>query len=215
MKFSIIDIENWERKTHFDYYRNTVKCAYSLTAFLNITKFKKMLEVKGIKFFPAFVYCVSKLIKQTKEFRMGLNEDEKPGYYDCMHPNYTIFHKDDNTFSDLWTEYDDEFNVFYHNMLSDISIYKNVKGIKVKDGQPKNFYCISCVPWLSFTGYSTSTPAGTPNLFPIITYGKYQKKDGKLMMPFSVNISHAAADGYHTSKFINDLQIMLDKIILG
>ena len=33
-------------------------------------------------------------------------------------------------------------------------------------------------------------------------------------MPFSVTISHASADGYHTSRFMNELQEMLDGIKL-
>lgn len=31
-------------------------------------------------------------------------------------------------------------------------------------------------------------------------------------MPFAVNISHAAADGWHTAQFLNDLQALLDRV---
>ena len=92
--------------------------------------------------------------------------------------------------------------------------YRHVKAVKAKPGQPQNFYCISMVPWLDFTGYSAYTESGTPMLFPIITCGKFTERDGRLMMPFCVNIAHAAADGYHTSMFINELQKQLDTITL-
>ena len=70
------------------------------------------------------------------------------------------------------------------------------------------------VPWLNFTGYSAYTESGTPMLFPIITCGKFTEHDGILTMPFCVNIAHAAADGYHTSMFINELQKLIDMIEL-
>ncbi len=93
--------------------------------------------------------------------------------------------------------------------------YKDVHGIKARKEQPENFFCISCVPWLTYTSYNTSVPGGEPNLFPIITFGKFTADEkGIYTMPFTLNISHAAADGYHTSKFFNDLQILINSIEL-
>ena len=128
---------------------------------------------------------------------MGRDKEGNPGYYDILHPNYTIFHEDDHTFSDVWTGYTEDFKTFYKNMRDDMETYKDVKAVKAKPGQPQNFYCISMVPWLNFTGYSAYTESGTPMLFPIITCGKFTEHDGILTMPFCVNIAHAAADGYH------------------
>ena len=45
----------------------------------------------------------------------------------------------------------------------------------------------------------------------MITYGKATEHDGRETLPFAVNISHAAADGWHTSQFLHDLQALLDK----
>lgn len=213
MEFTRIDMERWERSSHFKYYRNILKCGYSMTASLDVTKFRKMTKEKGLRFFPAFVYCVSKRIEETKEFRMDVDAEGNPGYYSCRHPNYTIFHEDDHTFSDVWTEYTGDFGNFYRRMISDMETYRNVKGIKAKAGQPRNFYCISFVPWISFTGYSAYTESGEPKLFPIITCGKFTRENGKDKMPFCINISHAAADGYHTAMFVNGLQEMLDTAV--
>ena len=212
--FNYIDVDNWERKEHFNYYRNIIKCGYSCTVQLDIGRFRNEVKEKGLRFYPSFVYCVSKIVNSMKEFRMAVDSEGKPGYYDISNPNMTIFHSDDNTFSDMWTEYYPDFRTFYDNVISNIEICKDKKGIKVRDNQPPNFFCISCVPWINFTSYSTSVPGGEPNMFPIITFGKYEEQDGKLMMPFAINIAHSCADGYHTGKFINDLQKLLDTIEL-
>lgn len=209
--FKHITPRTWERREHFEYFTQTIKCGYSLTAELDVTEFLKLTKSKGLRFYPSFVYCVSTVINRMKEFRMGISEDGQPGYWDIVHPSYTVFHDDDYTFSDLWTNYTENFSSFYRQMTEDLSAYGNNKGIKARPGQPPNFFCISCVPWLSFTGYSTMTAEGSPNLFPIITYGKYQMKNSSYQMPFTVTISHAAADGYHTSLLINEIQALISK----
>ena len=214
MTFTPVDMDSWERRSHYEYYTNLLKCGYSVTVSLDITKLHRQVKEKGLRFYPVFVYCVSRQIAATKEFRMGRDKDGNPGYYDVLHPNYTIFHEDDHTFSDLWTEHNESFPVFYQAFLSDVATYGTRHGMKARAGQPANFYCISCVPWLSFTGYASTVPGGQPNLFPVITYGKAAEHQGTWTMPFAVNISHAAADGWHTAQFLNDLQALLDRVDL-
>ena len=88
--------------------------------------------------------------------------------------------------------------------------YKYVKGVKVKPGQPANFYCVSCVPWVNFTGYGTNVINGQLKYFPIVTIGKYEEKDGKILMPCTLTTTHAVCDGYHVGLFFNSLQKTLD-----
>lgn len=213
--FTPIDLTTWPRREHFHYYRNILPCGYSVTVRLDVTRFTAMLKKQELKFYPSFIWCVSHNILSHPAFRMGVDQEGNPGTHDVMHPNYTVFHQEDHTFSDLWTAHDEDFSQFYQHFLADVAEYGNNRGIKAKTGQPGNFYCISCVPWLDFTGYSAVVPGGQPNIFPVITYGKATEDAGKVTLPFAVNISHAAADGWHTAEFVNDLQALLDSVTLN
>lgn len=213
--FTPIDLATWPRREHFHYYRNILPCGYSVTVRLDVTRFTAMLAEKGLKFYPSFIWCVSHNILSHPAFRMGVDQEGNPGTHDVMHPNYTVFHEDDHTFSDLWSEHDEDFARFYQRFLEDVAAYGDNRGIKARPGQPGNFYCISCVPWLDFTGYSAVVPGGQPNIFPVITYGKATEEAGKVTLPMAINISHAAADGWHTAEFVNDLQALLDTVTLS
>ena len=204
--FNYINTSTWERSEHFDYYRSKVVCGYCCTVRLDVTNLINELKKKSLRFYPSFIYCTAKIVNSMKEFRMGIDKNGLPGYFDVSHPNITIFHEDDHTFSDMWSEYNDDFMSFYTNTVNNMEKYKDKKGIKARDNQPANFFCISCIPWLSYTAYSTYATQDEPNLFPVITFGKITETDGVSEIPFTINISHAAADGYHTSKFINMLQ---------
>ena len=210
--FHKIDFETWERKEHFKYYINLIKTNYNLTAELNISQLMEKIKEKKLKFFPTILYCIIKAVNQNKEFRMDYDKEGNLGYWEYVVPSYTIFHDDDKTFSDIWSEYDENFEKFYKNVVEDIEKYKDIKGVKTKLGRGDNFCPISCIPWLSFTGCANDTYSETKMLFPVIAFGKYFKRDEMTMIPISVFVNHAVADGYHTCKLINDIQSIVNDI---
>ena len=44
---------------------------------------------------------------------MSFNAEGQLGYWDEVVPCYTLFHEDGKTFTDIWSEYSDDFNTFY------------------------------------------------------------------------------------------------------
>ena len=100
MTFTEIQREHWARKEFFDHYFSQVPCTYSMTVSLDITPIRQ----RAVKLYPAMLYCLSRAVNARQEFRMACNGAGEVGYYDVVHPCYTIFHKDTETFSNLWTE---------------------------------------------------------------------------------------------------------------
>ncbi len=206
-----IDLNQWERKEHYLYYKEKLKVSYSMTSNIDITKFLDYCHSKNIKFYATFIYCLTKTLNKIENFKMFEDEQGNLCVWDYILPNYTIFHKDDKTFSDCWTDFDEDFETFYREITKDMEFFKDAKGVKVKDNQPMNFYCVSCVPWINFTGYSTNVINGQLKYFPIITIGKYEKNNDKILMPCTITSAHAVCDGYHVGLFFNSLQKNLDE----
>lgn len=205
--FNVIDKKVWERAIYFDYYFSQIKCKYNITANIDITLLVKRQKENNLKFFPMMLYAIMKAVNQNKEFRMCFNESGELGYWDKVVPCYTIFHNENKTFTDIWSEYDDDFAVFYGNVVEDMERYKDVTGIiKARPGQPPNFCPISCLPWLSYTDFSQDTYTESTFLYPLIKFGRYFESGSRILIPVSVFVSHAVADGYHTCKLINDIQ---------
>ena len=48
---------------------------------------------------------------------MDLNKDGELGYYDEINPIFTVFEEAQEQFYQVWTKYDDDFEVFYQNYL--------------------------------------------------------------------------------------------------
>ncbi|SFB37262.1 type A chloramphenicol O-acetyltransferase [Clostridium frigidicarnis] len=206
MNFNIIDLDVWDRKPYFEYYLTTLKCTYSITCNIDITGLLSEIKKKDIKFYPTFIYVITKAVNSNKEFRMNFDDKDNLGYWDEMNPCYTIFHDDDKTFSNIWSKYSKDFNVFYNYVLKDMDEYKDVKGLSVKEPFPKNVFPISCTPWVTFTGFNLNVYNDGKYLLPVITLGKYFNENGKILLPLALQIHHAVADGYHSAKFINEIQ---------
>ena len=49
-------------------------------------------------------------------------------------------------------------------------------------------------------------------LAPVITWGKYEVEQEKYLMPLSMNIHHAVADGFHLSRFFIEVQELIYSI---
>ena len=69
------------------------------------------------------IHSIAKIVNRHKEFRMALNTENTVGYFDVVHPSYTVFHPDSETFSSLWTLYQEDFGSFYAQYLEDQKTY--------------------------------------------------------------------------------------------
>lgn len=205
--FNIIDLNLYNRKEHYKMYMLDVPCTYSITVNLDITNFYKSVKNKDVKFYASIIYFISKSVNKYKEFRMSLNDNKELGYYDIVHPSYTIFHKDSNTFSCIYTEYNEDFNLFYKNYISDIEAYGDNKSFLAKPCDLKNIFNISSIPLSAFTSFNLNLKNGFDYLPPIFTIGKYYYNDkNNLIIPLALQVHHSVCDGYHVGIFFEDLQ---------
>ena len=111
---------DWARSSHFQYYtKGFVKSVNSMTVRMDVTHFLAEVKRRNLKFFPAFAALTGQVIASIPEMCTAVDENGTPGYYSYLIPNCTIFHEDDKTFSDVWSEYDADFDTFYQNLVTD------------------------------------------------------------------------------------------------
>lgn len=205
MIFTPIDRENWSRKEYFDHYFKEVPCTYSITTKLDITSIKQ----QGFRLYPTLLYLIAKTVNRFDSFRTAFRADGSLVVYEEMSPCYTIFHKETETFSNIWTEYTASYAEFCRRYARDLERFGSVEKMTAKPGQPENSFTVSMLPWRSFEGFNLNI-AGNEYLLPIFTIGKYQETDGGYFIPLAIQVHHAVCDGFHVCRFINALQASLD-----
>jgi len=210
MKFKFIDRENWYRREYFEHYLQQ-QTTFSMTNDINISILLKNIKQKKYKLYPAFIYMVTKTVNSHREFRTCFNSEGKLGYWEEMIPSYTIFDNESSMFSSIWTQNSSSFAEFYDMYQDDVKKYNSLGKLFPKPTIPANNFPISMLPWSSFTGFNLNINNGGDFLLPIITAGKYSKKENGIFLPISIQLHHAVCDGYHASVFINNLQKLADE----
>ena len=108
------------------------------------------------------------------------------------------------------TEYSDDLNEFCSRVMADRERYKNARA--VLDDQPPNFFDVSCLPWVHYKHFDVHVFDEGKFLAPVVTWGKYEQDGEKLLMPLTMNIHHAVADGFHLSRFFNEVQELISSL---
>ncbi len=210
MKFEPIDLQTLPRGEMFYYFSKMAPTGYSLTVSMDVTKLRQTLKETGLKFFPAYLWLVTKNLNQQMEFKMAVQE-ETLGYFHSLTPLYATFHREEHTFSMIWTEFSDDFHIFYQNYLENQEKYGNGKGVLSRpELPPPNAYTVSCVPWISFEHFAVHNYEKKDYFFPSVEAGAFREEGEKVWMPLSLTCHHAATDGYHVHLFLQDLQKDMD-----
>lgn len=211
IQFTAIDLQNWNRGEMFYYFSKMAPTGYSITTKLDVTKMRQTLKEANYKFFPAYLWLVTKLLNEQMEFKIA-KVDEQLGYYNVLTPMYATFHEDDKTFSFMWTEFDDSFEAFHEAYLEDHLRHGTRHGVLAKENQlpPPNAYTISCIPWVDFDHFAVHTYENKAYFFPSVEAGKLCERNGRVYMPLSLTCHHATTDGYHIGLFLDKLQTEAD-----
>ncbi len=210
MIFNKIDQKNWHRHEYFEHYINQ-QTTFSMTSEIDISILYKNIKKNNFRFYPTFIYMVTKAVNNHIAFRTCFNSRGELGYWDKVNPSYTIFNEESETFSSIWTETSDNFNQFHKDYETDLKKYKGRIGLFPKSPIPENTFPISMIPWSSFTGFNLNINNEGKFLLPIITAGKFMQKEDTIFLPVSLQIHHAVCDGYHAGLFMNYLQSFADE----
>ena len=207
MTFTPIDLRTWPRTQVFTYFAKMAPTGYSLTVDMYVTAMRAALKAAGLRFFPAYLWLTTRCLCEQTEFRLAEREG-KLGYYDTLTPLYATFHEDDHTFSLMWTPYDEDFRRFHAAYLDNQRHYGGQHGVLAQAYRlpPENAYTVSCEPWIGFRHFAVHTDMSKPYYFPSVEAGRFEEREGRLMMPLSITCHHAAADGWHVQQFLTSWQ---------
>ncbi|MDE7425648.1 MAG: chloramphenicol acetyltransferase [Lachnospiraceae bacterium] len=207
MNYRIIDKEKYYRKGVFKHFSEDCKCSTSLTARIDVTDLVYYSKAKGTKFYINFLYILAKVLNSRDDYKMGyLWQTEELICYDVINPTQYIFHEDTETCTPVYTIYYGDYDVFYKNAVEDIEKAKNTKEYGLDMQNHPNWFDASYISWLSYDSLNIELPDGHLFFAPIINWGRYREEKSRLMMPVSVRLNHAIADGYLVAKVFKLLE---------
>ena len=199
----IIDIDNWSRKNHYNYFKQLDYPHFNICANIDITNFYEYVKSKNLPFFISILYLSTKVANNITEFKLRIR-DNLIIEHDTVNPSFTVM-TDDNLFSFCTTNFIDDYNQFKTSTIEDIEKVKKNIIMNDEPGRDDLLY-ITTLPWISFTSITHPIQMSPTDSIPRISWGKFFDDNGKVKIPFSVQVHHALVDGIHVGKYFNDLE---------
>ena len=208
MNYKIIDREKYYRKGVYRHFTEDCKCSVSMTARIDVTELVRYSKERGTKFYIDFLYILTKVLNSRDDYRMQyLWQTDELICYDKINPTQYIFHEDTETCTPVYTEYTEDYEEFCRGAAADIERAKQTREYLLDAANHPNWFDASYISWLSYDSLNVELPDGYIYLLPIVNWGRYREENGRLIMPVSVRLNHAAADGYLLANVFRLLQL--------
>ncbi len=201
MEPRLIDMNCYERKAHFDYFRSLKYPYVGVTVNQDVTDVYSFSKSAGHSFYLAILHAVALAADNVPELRQRIRSNQIVEYSECP-TSHT-----ERTQGEKYC-----YCTLHHHMglMDYFACAEEARKKCAENGiaeaeDVESMYFISTLPWLHYTSLIQPVACGDESN-PRITWGQYQKTEtGRIIMPVSILAHHALVDGCHIAKFYNEL----------
>jgi chloramphenicol O-acetyltransferase type A len=212
MSYKQIDLLNWPRYKQYDFFRKYDNPFFNICSTIDVTTLLQQCNKHKESFSTAMLFASIDVANEITEFRYRLKNNGVVEYNE-IYAGSTILN-DDETFSFCYFDYFSDFSLF--NEAAKNATHRHKTESLEFDGRNNDLNLIhySVIPWISFSSFSHPRNYTTNDSIPKIVFGKYYEKEGRTLMPISIEVHHALMDGLHLGKYLEALQNKINKIDL-
>ena len=203
-----IDVESWQRKEHFNKYKDWTYPHLSLTANVDITAYYPYVKQYEISVNVAIIYVLARTANEIPEFRQRIRENGVVEHA-MVHPSSTIM-TDDDLFSYCTFVYSEAFSGFNKHAVEQIKFVKENRSLEDEPGRD-DYLFMTAIPWVSFTNLMHPIDLKSVDSVPRIAWGKFFEVGERLKMPLSIQAHHGLIDGVHIGRYFEKVQDYLNQ----
>ena len=197
MNYRVIDKEQYYRKGVYRHFTEDCKCSTSMTARIDVTDLAAHSKKNGTRFYIDFLYLLCRVLNSRDDYKMAyLWQTDELICYDTINPTQYIFHEDTETCTPVYTVYNEDYHTFCSGALADIERAEQTREYGLDSAAHPNWFDASYISWLSYDSLNVELPDGYLYFLPIVNWGRYREENGRLLMPVTVRLNHAVADGF-------------------
>jgi len=203
-----IDIQNWERKTAYDFFKDCEDPFFGITSKVNVTNAYSKAKELGESFHLVYLHAAMKAINSIEAFKYRI-KDSKIYIPKTIHVSCTVA-RDDHSFGIANFPFNEDFNVFKLDariVLDRVAKENSIQG----DYSIVDVIHISALPWFNFTHVRNPRFKTNQDSIPKLVFGKFEETANGKEMPVNIDAHHGFADAYHVGVFFQLFQENLDK----
>ena len=202
---SYLDIEAWPRRHLFRFFRTYDQPFFNICANVDVTALRAYAKsTPGASFSLAALYLSLRVANELEPFRYRLRGD-RVLVHDRVHANSTVL-RDDDVFVFGYFPHEASFDAFQRRGKAEIVRLKASDAAPDPLADRDDMIYYSVIPWISFTSFAHARRSSRDDAVPRIVFGRYVERDGRTLMPVSVEVHHALMDGVHVGRYFERLE---------
>lgn len=207
MNYTVLNIDQWKRKQHFEFFSTFEEPFFGVTTHLDCTLAYDKCKSLGYSFFLYYLYQSIAAANEVEALRLRI-VDKEVRKYDVIHASSTVMRADE-TFGFSFMPYAASFEEFARLAKLEITRIQSSTDLFPLVNEPNVVHC-SSLPWLSFTSLSHARKYGIQDSCPKISYGKMSIENDRRKMPVSIHAHHALADGIDVGRWFEIYQARMN-----
>lgn len=200
----LIDIDNWERKENYLFFKSFTNPYYTVTSFVDVSQAYKNAKRLNIKFSQLTMFASLKAVNEIEPLRYR-QINGKVWLFDSIRLN-TAISLPDHTFISIIIPYKSSLKDFIISVQEQIELAQKGVGDAYGLDSEKDVIVISINPWYSFTGMQFQFPKNAGENMPLSVFGKIVEDNGMKKMPVAMSFHHGFVDGYYVGQYWEKFQ---------
>ena len=209
MGFKKIDLENYPRRSHFEYFCSMQYPYVGVTNHVDVTPVVSFCKSRGYSFYLVFMHLAALAADDINEFRQRIQDNGIIEYDECPTSHTELLDNGTYCYCSLSHHMPLEEYIAY---AENARLLCKKEGSLKEDAEVKSMYFISALPWLHYSALIQPVACGEESN-PRITWGKFEKDhEGREMLPVTVLVHHGLVDGIHIARFYENLNKYIREI---
>lgn len=204
-----INLETWNRRDHFNHYYKMDYPAYNITFEMDITDLLPQIKENQLNFYYTMIYLTTLTSTQVEAF-LYRARDGKIILHDSLNVSFTDINDDSELYKCINTRFSKNFTEFLA-LAGEASKNQKQFIVPYEFGNLDDIIYITTIPWFSFTGLVNPIHHDKNDSVPRFAWGRFYKKEDRILLPYCIQANHAFVDGIHLAKFKQKLEMNMSR----
>ena len=204
-----IQKETWPRRELYDFFAPMSHPFYTLTFPVDVTALRRYTKERGLSFYCAMVWLVTKAMDDVEEFRVKIRGEDLI-LHDHLVPSFTDLHPGSRNFHITTLEAGDDLADFCRRAKAASAAQTTF--LPESPWPEDQLIYFTCLPWFPVTALTNERDADPTDSIPRVAWGKYEEREGRTQLLVSLELNHRLVDGAHVGALFQALERRMEEL---
>ncbi|CAM3743851.1 CatA-like O-acetyltransferase [Pontibacter korlensis] len=204
------ETKGWEREEHFHFFKGFEQPFFNVHTEVEITNLFHYCKKHKLSVFLAYMHAATQGVLKTDNFLLRLEGNEVVKY-EAADISTTVL-TDRKTVSFVHLPHHPDLQAFSKEASEIVAEAKQGSKLFYGYNGPDLIHATT-LPWFKFNGMEHAHMGDANDAIPKLAFGKLEVQAEKVVLPLSVRVHHALADGYHIHLFLKHMEESINSLV--